>query len=264
MPTLAESQTVTIQQTPMELIMPSPATAAASTLNELLYLHDQAFIQCAYLTLLGRAADPEGFQCYLGQLRQGTSKIQILGQLRCSAEGEARECNLPGLDAAIRRYQWAQNPLMGWLVKLFYVVDRDSESLRKLRRIENQLLLLSDESNRRFNQMETALAGLHHLVVQQTQPIVAAMDRVHLNSDESNRCFNQMETELAGLHHLLAQQTQTIVAAIDSTRLDTLDISAITTIQEPEPAGLKSLSPRARDMYFKLKAAAARHAGRAA
>jgi len=85
-----------------------------------------------------------------------------------------------------------------------------------------------------------------------------------LLGDESSRRFNQMETALAGLHHLVVQQTQSAAAALVSTSQASVDAATTPPTQTPEPDGLKHLSTRARDIYFQLKAAAACHAGRAA
>jgi len=194
----------------------------ASTLAELLACHDQQFVICAYQTLLGRAPDSEGQGYYLGRLRTGFSKIQILAQLRLSDEGKTYAANLPGLDTAIERYQKGQYPLIGWLFRRLNGWESNQPIERKLRGIENQLLLLSDESNRRLNQIETALTGLHNLMVQQAQSIVVDLGGAPTNS---------------------------------------LDLATAIPVQLKAPDKLKQLSPRARDIYFQLKTAAAIHAG---
>lgn len=209
----------------LENMPPTPAPVAASTLDELLAQYDQPFIQSAYLTLLGRAPDPEGLHYYLGRLRAGFSKIHILAQLGLSSEGKTYAAKLPGLDIAIERHQRAQYPLIGWLFRLVNGWEGNHPTERKLRSIENQVFVLGDESKRRFNQLETALAGLHHLVVQEARPVVAA---------------------------------------VGSTPLIVQGESSSTPIQPPEPDGLKKISPRARDIYFRLKKSAAIHAGEVA
>lgn len=71
-----------------EHLSEGPSAHVADTLNELLQYHDKQFISCAYQTLLGRMPDPEGFQYYLGRLRSGISKYEILAQMRFSKEGK--------------------------------------------------------------------------------------------------------------------------------------------------------------------------------
>lgn len=227
---VSQSPSINIQNTSIEAIMPPsapvtmpPNPASSPTLDELLAHHDQKFVECAYQTLLGRVPDPEGLGYYLGRLRTGFSKIRILKQLRISAEGKAHAAKLPGLDVAIQRHQREQYLLIGWLFRLINGGEGNHPTERKLRSIENQIFVLGDESKRRFNHLEMALVGLHHLVV---------------------------------------QETQSVVAAVDKSTLSVPGTSSAIPIQPQEPDGLEQLSPRARNIYFQLKTAAAVHAGR--
>ena len=201
---------------------PTPALVAAATLDELLAQHDQSFIQCAYLTLLGREPDPEGLNYYLSRLRTGYSKIQILAQLSLSNEAKTYAAQLSGLDVAIARYQKSKYPLLGWLYRWINSLEGNHPNERKLRSIENQLFAFSHESKCRFNQLETAIASLHHLVVQEAITVGA-----EVNGEDS-------------------------IASGKSIPM---------FLQPSEPEGLKQLSPRARDIYFQLKKAAAMRAG---
>ena len=85
-----------VEQNPMvpaEGPAPNPlrtVTRVAGTLDELLANHGQAFIACAYQTLLGRDPDPDGLRFYLAELRNGFSKIQVLAQLHRSEECRTR------------------------------------------------------------------------------------------------------------------------------------------------------------------------------
>ena len=238
-PPVSESQPTGDQPVSIETItlhsaqMTTPSSSTiASTLDELLAYHDQQFVHCAYQTLLGRSPDPEGLGYYLSRLRTGFSKMRIVAQLRLSKEGKAhakerkaRATTLPGLNQAMKRYQRRQYFLIGWLFRWLNDGESDRPTERKLRAIENQIFLLSDESNRRFNQLETALTGLHHIVVQRTQSTIMAMGG-----------------------------TPSIIP----------DTSGISPLQPSEPDGLKQISPRARDIYLQLKTAASIHAGRKA
>jgi hypothetical protein len=53
------------------------------------------FLGQAYLLMLGRPVDPEGFRNYDAQMRSGTSKLAILTELRASQEGRAYGMNAP-------------------------------------------------------------------------------------------------------------------------------------------------------------------------
>lgn len=191
------------------------SATVANTLGELLQLQDRDFISCAYQTLLGRAPDHEGLTYYLGRIRSGISKISILGQLRLSNEGKRCAVNLPGLDDAIRRNRWIQNPFWGWIFKLFTDFEGNSAIERKLRGIENSIFLLGEENKHRFNELEASLAGVHHLLV--NQPLTAAM--ATNGSDNDNPPSNDLPLP----------------------------------IQPPDLEDPKQLSAHARDIYKLLK-----------
>jgi FkbM family methyltransferase len=231
-PTVSESQPINVQPVSRESNMHSstlttdPNTlTVATTVDELLSRHDSAFVSSAYQALLGRNADPEGMKYYLQRLRTGIARIQIVAQLYLSTEGKARAVKLAGLDAAIKRYQWSQNPLVGWMVKRFGGVEGNTSIERELRSIENQLYLLGEESDQRISQMEKSLATFRHLVMHLTQPSATAL-------------FSTPQTSV--------------------------DVANASPPQTPEPDELKHLSTRARNIYFQLKAAVACHTGRTA
>jgi hypothetical protein len=64
-------------------------------LERVLGLNGPEFLAQAYLLVLGRPVDPEGFRTYEAQLRSGASKLAILAALASSPEGQSR-----GVDAA--------------------------------------------------------------------------------------------------------------------------------------------------------------------
>ena len=139
-----------------------------------------------------------------------------------SNEGKAYASKLSGLDIAIARYRKSQYPLIGWLYRCINGVEGNNPNERKLRSIENQLFVFGQESKFRFNQLETAIASLHHLVAQ-----------------EARVCTEE-------------------VSGID-TKITPV-VSNLIPVQPPELEGLNQLSSRARDIYFQLKKAVAMHA----
>ena len=58
-------------------------------LKQILALDGPEFLGQAYLLVLGRPVDPEGFRNYEALLRAGRSKLSILAELRASQEGRA-------------------------------------------------------------------------------------------------------------------------------------------------------------------------------
>jgi hypothetical protein len=65
----------------------------ANRLDQVLALDGPEFLGQAYLLMLGRPVDPEGYRNYDAQLRAGTSKLSIMAELRASQEGRAYGSN---------------------------------------------------------------------------------------------------------------------------------------------------------------------------
>jgi hypothetical protein len=65
--------------------------------RDLCNLQDRDFVDAAYRAILHRAPDPNGEDHYLGLLRNGMSKSEILFDLRKSAEGETIGAKIDGL-----------------------------------------------------------------------------------------------------------------------------------------------------------------------
>jgi FkbM family methyltransferase len=117
----------------------------ARTLSELLDHDDSIFVRCAYLTVLGRAADADGYSHYLGWLRRGAAKQSILWQLRKSAEGRAHDPLVAGLDREIKRYRYGKTPVFGGLFLWASGGERDRPMDRRLRATTNAVSRLRDE-----------------------------------------------------------------------------------------------------------------------
>lgn len=89
-------------------------TMVAQNVRQLLSFDDELFIDCAYNTLLGRSADSVGMEYYLGKLRRGEKKMQILIDLYLSAEGKQHDTKTPGL----------KSKMLGYFIKRLINLDR--------------------------------------------------------------------------------------------------------------------------------------------
>lgn len=105
---------------------------AIQHVDQLLELHDAAFVDAAYQALLGRAPDPEGMRYYLGRLRAGYGKARVIAQMAESAEAKTGGADLAGL----REMVAAEKKASHWLWGLF---SRGSRVERQVYRMENQL-----------------------------------------------------------------------------------------------------------------------------
>ena len=179
---------------------------------ELLGYQGGRFVDCAYLTLLKRAPDGEGFQHRLEQLLGGTAKIQILSEMSASTEAIASGVNLPGLSAAITRYKFSQTPIVGRLVKVFVNVEGDSPAERRGRAAEQKLIALAAEAGERLHQLEKS-SGLASVIEEESHAARESMDAR----------IASLERSVADLRQLIEQSTRKFPAA------DTLSSDAAST-----------------------------------
>ena len=108
---------------PADPVTVSDAASVANpptTLAGLRALRDRTFVQSAYRVVLGRDADPSGLDQYLRQLRSGAfDKVDILGELRYSPEGEQRGVDIDGLGWRYALRRLGRRPGIGWIYRWF-------------------------------------------------------------------------------------------------------------------------------------------------
>lgn len=106
------------------------------TLDEFLRFDDQAFVAAAYVGLLGRYPDVEGGEHYLRRVREGASKIEVLGRLRYSTEGKRLGAEVPGLRRRYAFHLATRVPVLGRLTAVLFILARLPELLAMVRRVE--------------------------------------------------------------------------------------------------------------------------------
>lgn len=107
---------------PIPGILPDPEIVTAKSDNgvsiaELCQSHSAAFIRQAYAVLLRREPDKENFNRHMSLLATGHSKVEVLGNLRWSAEGRDIGVRVPGL---LPRYLLAKAtriPVFGYVLE---------------------------------------------------------------------------------------------------------------------------------------------------
>ncbi len=82
----------------------------------LLAYDDLQFIDSVYLMILKRRPDPEGLDFYLDRLRNGVSKIQILGEIIESPEASSKATAVLGWRAVVKMHKLSRIPLIGRLM----------------------------------------------------------------------------------------------------------------------------------------------------
>lgn len=107
--------------------------------------HDRAFIVAAYMGLLERQPDSAGFAHYVGMIRRGYAKIEVLGRLRYSGEGKRVGASVPSLKLRYPLAVASRLPVLGPVLGVFDLLIRSTSFKRSIRRIEAHMAQLSDE-----------------------------------------------------------------------------------------------------------------------
>ena len=141
------------------------ASKPARSVDELLKLNDYDFVECAYLSILGRPVDAEGLANYLQHVRAGADRLALIRALATSPEGaRLDQARLPGLKEALQKVRRQEpsyiarrvaGPVMRALRPLFARMDvceyriGKLEELIHLRLDEEQQSIMSDKQNPR-------------------------------------------------------------------------------------------------------------------
>ncbi len=161
---------------PAQATQPTPSSTATN-LNTLLQYQDRQFVEFSYMTLLKRPVDPEGLNYYLGRLRAGVPKIQILGQIIDSREAQTKNIELPGLRSAVKLHKLAQLPLVNSILKFFISVEGNSAFENRLRALEQQIFLFEKQSDARLDRIDQCVNSVQQLIVQQGQQLLASLQQ---------------------------------------------------------------------------------------
>jgi O-antigen biosynthesis protein len=139
---------------------------AATNLDDLLELEDEQFIVCAYLTLLGRPPDSEGFKYYCRRLHNGVSKLGILKQIVDSSEAKSANKKLPGLLEALAKERRLNVPVLGSLLRLLSGQRRNSTSAQILRVVANRIYRLDAGLQERLSLLDARVGHVEVLLQQ--------------------------------------------------------------------------------------------------
>jgi glycosyltransferase involved in cell wall biosynthesis len=115
---------------PVALRAKALETAPRDSIGTLLSLAPDSFVPQAYRMILGREPDPSGLEHYRSRLRQGSSRLRIIADLRLSEEGRRFNAVLPGLDKEIRPYKLQRLPVIGLIMSLLGICAEKNATAR--------------------------------------------------------------------------------------------------------------------------------------
>ena len=133
--------------------------SSIDSVEEILELHDEAFVKAAYRSILGRTPDLGGLQNYLAQVRAGVNKAQILRELAQSPEGVATTRGPSGIQHILREYD---KHLPIWRRIFRQMTGQEREAIdRQLRILDNRLYLAEQAIANQTSMFTELLSSLH-------------------------------------------------------------------------------------------------------
>lgn len=126
----------------------------ATTIAELMGRDDRMFVEQAYELILGREVDADGLGHYLGQLRQGGEKTEIITALCCSTEGQKNA----HLFTPASRYRFKSRlsrlPVFGVVFSHFFALITVRPFRRYVNSRFNSIAVQADDHSVRVNDLE--------------------------------------------------------------------------------------------------------------
>lgn len=122
-------------------------------LAELTGFDDEDFVTNVYMAILRRPPDPQGFAGMLHALREGKSKVELLGNIRWSTEGVSRGVHVDGLLLPYTLVRWEQKPYIGPLVAWLHGLAKLGVAGRRQRISEARQAREAHELGRLLNRL---------------------------------------------------------------------------------------------------------------
>lgn len=195
---------------PWASAVPGLVEKPAYALGELLVHSDRTFVQNAYQALLRRPADQEGMEGYLSYLRSGAlTKVDVLGSLRWSAEGEIQGVHVDGLLVPYTLQKWKRKPLIGPVLSWVHALTRLPAIVRR----QN----LSDAVHSREEHELGRFAN--ELSIAMDQRIAEVRNEVAFERLQRTDLHNRNATEAAGRDHRWQQSVDSIGSRLDEAEM---------------------------------------------
>jgi hypothetical protein len=162
-----------------------------------------AFVEYAYQTILRRPPDPEGFARQMAMLGAGAGKIEVIGDLRYSAEGKRQNAPIPGLLPRYALAKLGRVPLLGAIVQWILAAAALPHLLRHQRATEASLAV-------RFGETAAALRAAEQRDAELREAIDATRSDLASAVAELSERLGRVESSA----HLLRQHVDGVTANV--------------------------------------------------
>jgi glycosyltransferase involved in cell wall biosynthesis len=138
-PNAASGGSTTVWKTSVEYVANFLLLGRPLPSSEWFLLDNEEFVRHAFRMLLGREAEQNAVDGWVGQLKDGRSRPAILAVLRFCDEGRARPLQDPRLRRILFAEALRRSPFITWILGARTSDDPESEDIhRQLRRIESR------------------------------------------------------------------------------------------------------------------------------
>lgn len=124
------------------------------------------FVSNTYQALLRREVDNDGLSCYLTMLRDGASKVEVLGRIAGSSEAKQHSVRVRGLGLAYFLDTASRWPVIGRAVGIAVTIWNLPATERRVRRLSSELACqlydVEREAARARHEVYQALGALEH------------------------------------------------------------------------------------------------------
>jgi SAM-dependent methyltransferase len=200
------------QRAPLPPRAPPAATrdaapaASGTSIADLGRFGGTAFVDRAYRAILKRPPDPAGLERQMALLGSGASKIEVIGDLRYSAEGRACATPIAGLLPRYLLAKLGRTPLLGAVVQWLIALASLPHMLRHQRATEASLAVRFDETAAALHASEQRDAELRseftsHLSNAVTQ-LSDRLAQAETHAETLRRHVEALDANVVSLRHL--------------------------------------------------------------
>ena len=196
-------------------------------IDDFLQFHDKDFLNNAYLAVLKRQPDLEGYNYYLRNLRQGMmTKPEILGRLRYSSEGKAKSVRIKGLWWMFLIQTSFRIPILGYLSRLATGLLKLPVLIANFQKLEahtqaqfSSLVSHMDAANNKSTSRINALMEHEHSIEAQNRVSTGELEQLKANKADRN------ELELLRIDLVNWVERESLAAKVDRSELEALAAS---------------------------------------
>ena len=220
-----------------------PTASGGTSIPELARLAGPAFVGHAYRTILGREPDAAGLAQQMAALGAGANKIEILGDLRYSAEGRQHNVAIAGLRPRYLLAKLGRVPVFGAIVQWIVAALSLPHLMRHQRATEAALAVNFGEirgalaiAEQRFAHAEQRLAEAEQRDADLRHDLASAVDELSQRITRTETATHEIRVHIESMSANVAELRQLALTMNHWTIEVRKSIAAIEAAEDDERA----------------------------